>query len=62
MEQALWVSMKTLGPKIEVEPRTLKEWVRKRLIPYHRVGRLVRFDMREIDKWMAAKKVQPRGG
>lgn len=37
---------------------TLYDWVYRKKIPYFKIGRLVRFDLREIDKWAQDKRVE----
>ena len=45
-----------------VSPRTVENWVRRREIPFIKVGRnLLRFDLDEIDAWIAERAV-PIGG
>ena len=45
-----------------VSPRTVENWVRRREIPFIKVGRnLLRFDLDEIDAWIA-ERVVPIGG
>jgi len=36
---------------------TLYSWVWQRRIPFVKCGRLTKFDIRDIDKWIEAKKV-----
>lgn len=43
-----------LGFKID----TIYDWVYRKKIPYYKIGRLVRFDLREIDKWTKDKRVK----
>ena len=41
-----------------VTRKTLYGWVWKRQIPYHKFCRLVKFDIREIEKWTKEKKIK----
>jgi len=43
-----------LGVKIS----TIYDWVHCRQIPYHKIGRLVRFRPSDIDAWIASKRVE----
>lgn len=52
------VAEETIGSMLEIKPSTLKAWRKKRLIPYHKVGRLVRYDTDEIKRWLEKKKVE----
>jgi len=40
-----------------VKKNTLYSWVNQRKIPYVKIGRLVKFDLRDIDKWIEKSKV-----
>ncbi len=44
-----------LGIKVS----TLYAWIRKQRIPYVKVGRLVKFDTDDIEKWITTQKVTP---
>jgi len=64
-EQEL-VSVKTLSRLIDVSERTIWDWVyRSRKyhtndpIPYHKLGSLVRFNMREVRAWYNRRRVSP---
>jgi excisionase family DNA binding protein len=56
--QKEFVSIKTLGHLLEVPEKTIRAWVYKRLIPYHKLGKLVRFNLTEIQRWSSATKVE----
>ena len=38
---------------------TLYEWTAQRRIPFVRAGRALRFDTRDLDKWIERMKVHP---
>ncbi len=40
-----------LSVMLNVKTRTIYDLVRKRQIPYIKIGRLLRFDPNKIDKW-----------
>lgn len=40
-----------------VTPKTIYSWVHTRQIPYVKVGRLVKFDRKDIEAWIQARKV-----
>jgi excisionase family DNA binding protein len=40
---------------LSVKPRTIYAWVAERRIPYHKVGRLLRFDQTKLLAWMASQ-------
>ncbi len=39
---------------------TIYDWVSKRKIQYVKVGRLVKFDLNTLDKWIDQNTVKPR--
>ncbi len=40
--------------------RHVRELVYKRNVPYHKVGRLLRFDLDDLDAWMLANRYPAR--
>ena len=38
---------------------TLRSWVWMRKIPYIKLGKIVKFDLRDIDEWIRERKVEP---
>ncbi|MCH7504278.1 helix-turn-helix domain-containing protein [PVC group bacterium] len=51
-----YISSQELSDFIGVKPQTLRKWVCYRKIPFFKVGRMVKFDLREIEKWMEKKR------
>lgn len=39
---------------------TIRQWVSMRKIPFYRVGRLVRFKVSELERWVDANKVNEK--
>lgn len=37
---------------------TIYSWIWQKKVPYHKMGRLVRFDLREIEEWIEGKRVK----
>ena len=52
-------SVRSLSQMLDVKERTIREWVAKREIPYHKLGRLVRFDIKQIQTWYKGNLIQP---
>jgi len=52
------VSIKTLAQMLELPEKTVRQWVWKRQIPYHKLGKLVRFHIGEIRAWYKARKIE----
>jgi len=41
-----------------VSPNTLYQWVSQRRFPFVKVGRLTRFDIRQLDSWIERNAVK----
>jgi excisionase family DNA binding protein len=41
-----------------LKPDTIYSWVWQKKIPYHKFGRLVKFDIREIEEWAKRKHIK----
>jgi excisionase family DNA binding protein len=46
---------------LSVSVNTAYGWVNQRKIPFFKVGRLLRFDLSEIDAWLSERKISPYG-
>ena len=46
------IDINTLAEKLSVKPMTIYSWVHEGTIPHFKLGRLVRFDEREILIWL----------
>lgn len=45
-----------LSEVINVKKKTIYDWTHRRLIPHVKMGRLLRFDPGEIEKWVKHSK------
>ena len=45
---------------MDLSVNTIYSWVYSRKIPFFKIGRLVKFDLKEIDNWMIGMKVGAR--
>lgn len=43
---------------LAVKPSTVYKWVYEGRIPHYKIGRLVRFDPVEIDRWVGKQKAR----
>ena len=43
-----------------IKMNTIYAWVNQRRIPYIKVGRLVKFDIRKIEEWVSENTVEVR--
>lgn len=47
-----WVSVEEVAVHLGVAKDTVYRWIEERELPAHRVGRLLRFKLSEIDEWV----------
>lgn len=52
-----WVSAEEVATHLGVGKESVYRWVESRGLPAHRVGRLFRFRLSEIDAWVAGQRV-----
>ena len=55
------ISINEVSNKLKVKESTLRAWVFQRKIPCVRVGRLVRFRLSEIERWLTQEN-RKQGG
>ena len=48
--------------RLGVTDRFIRRLVEERRIPFHKIGKLVRFDPFEVDRWIDTCRVEPRRG
>lgn len=53
-----WVSTKEIAEHLGVTVETIRKWIKLERIPCHRVGKLWKFKITEIDFWVRAGKAQ----
>ena len=63
--QERWLSVAEIAEHIGIKQETVYTWVAQQGLPAHKVGRLWKFDRKEVDDWVrsgraAAKKRQRR--
>jgi len=49
-----------LSEMLSVKKKTIYDWVHKGFIPYIKLGKLLRFDPKDIEKWYERKKHKKR--
>lgn len=60
--KALRLDARQASEYIPMNPRTLKEYRQQRRIPYYRIGhRTVVFDVRDLDAFIAKRRVEALG-
>ena len=53
-----WLSVDEIAEHLGVKKDTIYKWVRTTNIPFHKVGRLLKFRIYEVDKWVLAGKTK----
>jgi excisionase family DNA binding protein len=56
--QKRFLTIKELSEYMNVPVHTLYSWTFMKKIPHVKMGRLVRFDLKEIDIWLSDKKIE----
>ncbi len=49
-----WVSTKDIALHLGVTIETIRNWIRKETIPCHKVGKLWKFKISEVDAWVTS--------
>lgn len=49
-----WVSTKEMAIHLGVTIETIRNWIRKETIPYHKVGKQWKFKISEVDSWVTS--------
>lgn len=47
-----WVSLEDIAGHLDVSKDTIRAWIKKGTIPYHKVGRQYKFRVSEVDVWV----------
>ena len=56
VEQGL-IDVEHVSEHLGVKVNTVYSWVNQRKIPYVKVGRLIKFDLQDINQWIADRKM-----
>ena len=46
------VSLEDIAAHLDVSKDTIRAWIKKGTIPYHKVGRQYKFRVSEVDAWV----------
>ena len=49
-----FLSINDLSKYLGIKPKTLYSWVAKGILPHYRIGGLIRFKRKDIDRWVEA--------
>jgi len=58
-----YINKRFIGPEglaeyLDIRLNTVRSWVWQKKIPYVKMGRLVKFDLREVDEWLKDRHVK----
>ena len=56
MQQERWLSVDEIAAHMGVNPDTVYKWIERRKLPAHKMGRLWKFKVSEVDGWVRAGK------
>jgi len=54
-----WVSIDEISEHLGVKKDTIYKWVARKKMPAHKVGRLLKFQIKEVDEWVRTGKAAP---
>jgi excisionase family DNA binding protein len=54
-----WLGIPELAQMLGVSEDFIRSQVQQRKIPYYKVGKLIRFDPREVTQWLSGLRVEP---
>ncbi len=47
-----WLSLEEIAKHVGCSKDTIRAWIKKGTIPYHKVGRMYKFKISEVDAWI----------
>lgn len=56
-QQERWLSVDEIAAHLGVNPDTVYKWIERKKLPAHKVGRLWKFQVSEVNEWVRAGKV-----
>lgn len=51
-EPEKWSSLEDIAEHLGLSKDTIRNWIKKEVIPYHRVGKQYKFKISEVDAWV----------
>jgi len=57
--QKRYINAKELSEYLSLPIGSLYQMTSRKQIPYVKIGRLLKFDIKDLDKWLEKKKVKP---
>lgn len=59
MSEKRFLGVKELAEYLGVKVATIYSWTFQRKIPYLKIGRCVKFDIKKIEEWIKEREVKP---
>lgn len=50
--EKIWFNLVEMANYLEVSKETMYRWVKSKYIPFHRAGRIYKFNREEVDLWL----------
>lgn len=51
-----WSSLEEIAAHLGVSKDTIRNWIKKDVIPHHRIGKQYKFRISEVDEWVESGK------
>ena len=51
-----WVGINEAAAHLGATPETIRNWIKKTDIPAHKIGKLWKFNLSELDEWVKSGK------
>lgn len=58
MMERRYIGINELSEYISMSKNTIYSWIWLRKIPYVKMGKIVRFDLKEIDTWLQTRRIK----
>lgn len=55
-ETEKWSNLEEIAEHLGVSKDTIRNWIKKEVIPYHRVGKQYKFKVSAVDAWVESGK------
>lgn len=55
-EPEKWVSLEEIASHTGLSKDTIRNYIKRRVIPFHRIGKQYKFKISEIDSWVESGK------
>lgn len=56
-----WLSVEEIAQHLGIKKDTVYKWVKSRRMPSHKIGRLLKFQVKEVDKWVKSGRATSNG-